>query len=117
MSLDWPGKASVLALGETLAMPLVLLGWGISTLGCGTWALAMLLLLPLFLHGGWGVLGWSCVGWSLFALPLGWWNFGQFMRYFSDGERKFAGLGKVALISAGLVLTNPFLVELWFFST
>lgn len=99
-----PGRAALLAFAETLAMPFVLLAWGLSTLGCGSWVLFMAFMLPLI---GGSTMGWWVIAWTCVAVPAGFWNCGQFMNYFHDADRKAVLLGKVALVSGGLIISHP----------
>jgi len=107
MTWSSPTRSEIGAFIQTLAMPVVALAWGLSSLGCLSWVLALLFILSAGVYLNWMVI--LCLGWSLFALPLGWWNFGQFLRWFSGDPARPSKLASVAAISAALLATNPLL--------
>lgn len=106
-------RASILALLDTLTMPLVLVIMGISGFGCMAWAVLILVFLTFggLLQSGW--LGLAIAAWTVLAVVGGFWNFGRYMAYFADGDDKLTGVLKAVGVSACIVLTNPFLWVLW----
>lgn len=92
-------------------MPFVAVAWGISTFGCIAWGLVTLIfgvaaVRSIFADGPRYEMLWA-IGWTLVALPVGWWNFGRFMRYFSGEPDRWRGLCFVALNSVALVASQP----------
>ncbi|MFC0205477.1 hypothetical protein [Novosphingobium soli] len=94
---------------DTLAMPFVLIAMGLSALGCLSWFLLMIVFVTM---GGFvknGTFGLAMAVWTVAAAMLGFWNFGRFMAYFGDAERKMIGVAKALGVSGALVATNPLL--------
>lgn len=99
------------ALIDTVTMPFIFALWGLTTLGCISWGMAMLFMVLAGASFGW--IGVICVVWSAFAFPIGWRNYGRFLDYFDDREEGAKGLLSVTAWSVPLLATNPLLVSLW----
>lgn len=114
--MRWPTRAETGAFLETLALPLVLLACGVSSLGCLGWRFALVLLLPAIFVGSVGspIMGFAVVIWSLFAVPLGLWNMGRYLRWFAGEEGRGRGLALVLGNSLLLAATNPFFIASYF---
>lgn len=111
MNIQWPNGNTLKAALDTLVMPFVAVAWAVSTFGCIAWGFVTVVfgvaaIRIIFMDGPKLEMIWV-VGWTLVALPVGWWNFGRFMRYFSAETDRLRGLGWVALNSAVLLATQP----------
>ncbi|GGC14247.1 hypothetical protein GCM10011494_36340 [Novosphingobium endophyticum] len=107
-----PSKSALLALGETLAMPLLLAGW------CAVVVFILFFAIALLLGVFFGLIGppfelasLFVLSWCVTGLTVSGWNYVQFLEYFGDR----GSLRRVAIAILNSVLL--FGAAPWFWSS